>query len=162
MIRADWGLAPLVGRYGRGIGNKGACGVRADCPAKGGQPSDGVAVPFSPPADEDEGGAMRATTGPDAAEAAKEMSCTHPAGDDGGRCEGAGAGVWDPAGGGQNGRHRRHGEGSTAGTAHQRGSVRTKRKPGNDLLSRPIGANIIGAEGLTAVFGMGTGVSLPL
>ena len=26
----------------------------------------------------------------------------------------------------------------------------------------PLGTNIIGAEGLTAVFGMGTGVSLPL
>ncbi len=37
-----------------------------------------------------------------------------------------------------------------------------KRKPGGDLLSRPLTRQVPSAqEGLTAVFGMGTGVSPP-
>ena len=36
------------------------------------------------------------------------------------------------------------------------------KKPGDNLLSRPARTDIIGAGGLTAVFGMGTGVALSL
>jgi hypothetical protein len=41
-------------------------------------------------------------------------------------------------------------------------AARSREEPGNDLLSQSARTNIIGAEDLTAVFGMGTGVSLPL
>ena len=38
----------------------------------------------------------------------------------------------------------------------------TKKKPGDDLLSQPLAGLVPSAlEGLTAVFGMGTGVSPP-
>ena len=37
-----------------------------------------------------------------------------------------------------------------------------KKCPAMTYFLGPLGTNIIGAEGLTAVFGMGTGVSLPL
>ncbi len=42
------------------------------------------------------------------------------------------------------------------------GGCRQKKSPAMTYFLSPQGANIIGAEGLTAVFGMGTGVSLPL